>query len=168
MRAPFVRSVLTDEAVVGEIEGAIATMPLCPTPPRAEQQAQASRLPRLSRKVRDHQYTGARTRSERRVHRADKGKTSTPSADTPLPRTTTAPRASRRRDGSSGRRNGHEARATSLQIKRLLLSLAKCAASAGVRGSKPLGATRAALTVPRAAPCRAQSALDGRRELRGH
>ena len=28
MQAPFVRSVLTGEAVVGEIEGAIATMPL--------------------------------------------------------------------------------------------------------------------------------------------
>ena len=86
----------------------------------------------------------------------------------PLPRTTPAPRASRRRAGSSGLRNGHEARATSLQIKRLLLSLAKCAASAGVRGSKPLGATRAALTVPRAAPCRAHSALEGRRGRQGH
>ena len=51
----------------------------------------------------------------------------------PLPRPTAAPRASRRRDGSSGLRNGREARATSLQIKRLLLSSAKCAASAGVR-----------------------------------
>ena len=45
-----------------------------------------------------------------------------------LPRTTPAPRASRRRDERVAYRNGHEARATSLQIKRLLLSSAKCAA----------------------------------------
>ena len=59
--------------------------------------------------------------------------------------------------------NGREARGTSLQIKRLLLSLAKCAAEAGVRGSKPLGATRAALTVPRAAPV-ARERAGARRE----
>ena len=57
--------------------------------------------------------------------------------------------------------NGREARGTSLQIKRLLLSLAKCAAEAGVRGSKPLGATRAALTVPRAAPVARRARLKG-------
>ena len=74
MRAPFVRSVLTGEAVVGGIERRNETMPLCPTPPRASSATfkHPTARPKGPRRPIHRSKDEVRAASAPRGHRKDK------------------------------------------------------------------------------------------------